>query len=489
MSDVGHECGLMGIFGMPEAAAQVWLGLHAQQHRGQEGAGIVASDGQEIRSLKGLGLLERAIPPDDLPRLPGHLAIGHVRYPASGSNRIQNVQPIVVNYSEGLIALAHNGGIVNARALRDEYEAWGSIFQTSTDSEVIVHLLAKPSHVAKPNNLGHCLNHLKGAYCFLFLREDRIVAARDPQGIRPLVLGRFPQGGWAVASETVAFDVVGADYVREIDPGEMVTLSAAGLESHRFAPPADIRPAHCIFEHVYFARPDSQVFGENVHWVRMRLGRAIARESAVDADIVAAIPDSGTSAAIGYCHESGIPFDRALIRNHYVGRSFIAPEQEARRRAVSLKLNVVPAVVRGKRIVLVDDSLVRGTTVRNLIRMIRGAGAKEVHLRLSCPPNLYPCYYGTDFPSRAELIAANHTQDEIRQFVGADSLAYLSLEGMLSAVGRPADQYCAACFTGTYPVPPMDDFAPRKDTMRFAHPLETHAGEDLLNRNLDTQRR
>lgn len=457
MSNVEHACGLMGVIGVKDAAVPVWLGLHAQQHRGQEGAGIASYSEGSFSVIKNMGLLEHAVPVRRLAELEGDLAVGHVRYPASGANMIENVQPTIIDYSGGVIAIAHNGGLVNTRTIRDEYEAYGSIFQTSSDTEVLVHLLAKPSHQAKKNPLAHCLGHVKGAFCFVIAMYGKLIGARDPQGIRPLCLGRFPEGGWALASETVAFDIIGADFVREIEPGEMVTISRHGEpESLFFAKPEEIRPAHCAFEHVYFARPDSLVFGENVHMARVRFGHAMAREAPVDADIVSAIPDSGTSAALGYSQESGIPFDRALMRNFYVGRTFIAPEQKARQRAVNLKLNVVQEVVRDKRVILVDDSLVRGTTVTNLIRMVRDAGAAEVHLKLSCQPILHPCYYGTDFPSRSELIAANHPIEEIRRIVDADSLSYLSLEGMLSALGRPPSHYCTACFTGNYPVPMID---------------------------------
>lgn len=456
MSDIEHACGLMGIIGVKDAAVPVWLGLHALQHRGQEGAGIASYHNGRFNVIKDMGLLEQAVPVKRLPELIGDLAIGHVRYPASGANIIQNVQPTVIDYSRGVIAIGHNGGLVNSKMLRDEYEAYGSIFQTSTDAEVLVHLLAKPSHQTKPNPLAHCLGHLKGAFCFVIAMDGKLIGARDPQGIRPLVLGKFPDGGWALASETVAFDIIGAHYVREIEPGEMVTITPQGPESLKFVEEREIKPAHCVFEHVYFARPDSAVFGENVHLARMNFGRALAREAPIDADLVSAIPDSGTSAALGYSRESGIPFDRALMRNFYVGRTFIAPEQKARQRAVNLKLNVVCEVVRDKRVILVDDSLVRGTTVTNLVRMVRDAGAAEVHLKLSCQPLLYPCFYGTDFPSRSELIAANHAVEEIRRIVDADTLSFLSLDGMLSSLCMPPNHYCTACFTGRYPVPKID---------------------------------
>jgi amidophosphoribosyltransferase len=459
------KCGLMAAWGLPDASELVWLGLHALQHRGQESAGIVACDNGKIRSRKGMGLLPRAVPAERLRDLPGEMAIGHVRYSTTGASKTQNIQPLVIDYSEGLVAIAHNGNLTNARTLRAEYEAYGSIFQTSTDSEIIVHLMAKPSHVARRNNIGHCLNHVRGAYCFLFMRPDRIIAARDPKGFRPLALGRL-DGGWVVASESVAFDLIGATFEREIEPGEMVTISREGVESEIFAPPSRIHPAHCIFEHIYFARPDSTIFGENVHTVRYRLGKALAEESMVPSDVVVAIPDSGYSSALGYCKASGLPLDRGLIRNHYVGRTFLAPLQAQRSRDVSLKHNVVPDVIRGRRVVLVDDSLIRGTTTTKLVRMLRRAGAKEIHLRISCPPNRFPCFYGIDFPTRTELIASENPVEEVERIVGVDSLRYLSLAGMLSAVKLPADHYCTACFTGRYPVPVEDALDDKYDLDR-----------------------
>lgn len=453
-----HYCGIAGVYGVSDASSVVWLALHALQHRGQESAGIVAADGHTMRSVKGMGLLANAIPPHELTKVPGHVCIGHVRYSTTGASKPQNIQPLVVDYSEGVIALAHNGNLTNARTLRDEYEAWGSIFQTSTDSEVLLHLMAKPSHVAKANNIGHCLNHISGAYCFVFMKEDVLIAARDPQGFRPLCLGRL-DNGYIVASETVALDLVGAQFIREIEPGEMITVDRHGLRSERFAPEEAIKPAHCIFEHIYFARPDSNIFGENVHQVRYRLGQTLARESGVEADLVSAIPDSGYSAAMGYSFESHLPMDRAFIRNHYVGRTFLAPQQKQRVRAVSMKHNVVRDVVRGKRIILVDDSLIRGTTTTNMVKALREAGAKEIHLRISCPPNVFPCYYGIDFPTREELLAANHTIPEMERLLGVDTLRYVSQEGMLKAVSIPGDHFCAACFTGKYPVKVVDEMS------------------------------
>jgi len=455
-SDCKHFCGIAGVYGVEDAASVVWLALHALQHRGQESAGIVAADGKKMRSHKGMGLLSNAIPTDKLSKLTGHVSIGHVRYSTTGSSKPQNIQPLIVDYSEGLLALAHNGNLVNARTLRDEYEAWGSIFQTSTDSEVLVHLMAKPSHVAKKNNLGHCLNHIYGAYCFVFMREDELIAARDPQGFRPLCIGKLDKG-YIVASESVAFDLVGATFIREVEPGEMITIDKHGVHSEKFAPEESIKVSHCVFEHIYFARPDSNIFGENVHQVRYRLGETLARESGVDADFVSAIPDSGYSAAMGFAREANLPMDRAFIRNHYVGRTFLAPVQKQRVRAVSMKHNVVKDVVNGKRIILVDDSLIRGTTTTNMVKALRQAGAKEIHLRISCPPNVFPCFYGIDFPTREELLAANHSIEEMEKLLGVDSLRYLSLEGLHKSVKAPDGDFCTACFTGEYPVKVIDD--------------------------------
>lgn len=450
-----HFCGVAGVYGIENAASVTWLMLHALQHRGQESAGIVSSDGSKIRSQKSMGLLAQAVPTNTLPNLPGHLAIGHVRYSTTGSSKPQNIHPLVVEYSNGLLALAHNGNLINARTLRDEYEAYGSIFQTSTDSEILVHLLAKPSHVCKKNSLAHCLNHIKGAYCFVFLRENELIAARDPQGFRPLCLGSL-ETGYVVASESVAFDLIGAKFIRCIEPGEMITINKNGIKSEFFAPKEEIKPAHCVFEHIYFARPDSFIFGDNVHKVRFRLGEKMAREAPVEADIVAAIPDSGYSAAMGYAKEAGIPMDRAFIRNHYVGRTFLDPVQKQRIRAVNMKHNVVKDVVKGKRVILIDDSLIRGTTTTNLVRTVKEAGAKEVHLRISCPPNLYPCFYGIDFPTRGELLAANHSIKEMEEMLDVDSLRYISLDGMLDCLTFDGSKFCCACFNGKYPIKVID---------------------------------
>jgi amidophosphoribosyltransferase len=456
MTTPREACGVVGVYNIENAAEIAYYCLHALQHRGQESAGIVVSDGHDVRSRKGMGLLSNVFSSEDLLRLPGRLGVGHVRYSTTGSSKPQNTQPLVLDYSEGLIAVAHNGNLTNAKRLRDEYEAYGSIFQTSTDSEVVVHLMARPEHVARPDNLAHCLGeHLSGAYSFVFMTHERLIAVRDPQGFRPLCLGRLDEG-YIVASESVAFDQVGAEFVREIEPGEMITIDEKGLASTCIVPPERIRPAHCVFCHVYFARPDSVIFGDSVHQVRVNLGRNLAREHPVEADVVVPIPDGGNSSALGYSLESGIPLDWGLIRNHYVGRTFLNPLQSGRSRAVHLKHNVVKDVVRGKRVVLVDDSVVRGTTTRRLVQAVRNAGAAEVHLRIPCPPHRFPCYYGVDFSTRGELIASTHSLEEIESVLNADSVRYISIKGLLDATSIDQDHFCTACFSGEYPLESSD---------------------------------
>jgi len=441
-------CGVFGAYGLPLAAVQTYYGLYALQHRGQESAGIVVFDGETLVSRKGLGLLNEAITRKDLDGLDGELAVGHVRYSTTGSKRIQNIQPLVVEYARGLIAVAHNGNLVNARTLRAEYEADGSIFQTSTDSEIIVHLLADPRH--HNSDIGHCLNHLKGAYSFVLMTKQELIGARDPFGFRPLALGRL-NDAYVLASETCAFDLLGVTYEREVEPGEVVVIDKNGLTSQCFSTQKE--RAQCVFEHIYFARPDSYVFGKNVHEVRVNLGRSLAEEHPADADVVVAVPDSGNSAALGYSLGSGIPLDRGFIRNHYVGRTFIMPLQESRGDGVAIKLNVVRPVVEGKRVVVVDDSIIRGTTSKKRLSKLREAGAKEIHLRISCPPTRHPCYYGIDFPNPDELIASEKSVEEIRDFLEVDSLGYLSVERLRATLGDEKDDYCFACFTGEYPCP------------------------------------
>ena len=443
-------CGLFGVFGVPNPAAKIYAGLFSLQHRGQEGAGIVVSDGTKVRSKKALGLVSELSQKKLTADLPVHLGIGHVRYSTTGSNRIQNVQPLVVECIDGIWAIAHNGNLVNAEQLRMSYQEAGAIFQTSTDSEILVHLIADPMYRSRPRRVERALNELRGAFSFLIMTKDSVIAARDPYGFRPLSIGKLGDG-FVFASETCALDQVGAEFVRDLLPGEMVTVDEKGLRSTSFCEPVAGSLGQCIFEHVYFARPDSKVFGQNVHETRLKLGRRLAEEQPIEADIVVPVPDSGNSAGLGYSEQSGIPLDYGFIRNHYVGRTFIMPEATDRQDSVDLKLAVIPGVVRGKRVVVVDDSLVRGNTSRRRVRALRNAGAKEVHMRVSCPPTAHPCYFGIDFPSREELIAGTKSLDEIRDFIGADSLSYISLEGLLSVVDQPGD-YCTGCFTGRYPM-------------------------------------
>ena len=450
-----EECGLFGIFGDPGAVQKTYFALHALQHRGQESAGIASSDGDCIQCYKGMGTVMRVFRSgaDTLDKLANPIAIGHVRYSTCGSSNVDNSQPLLAEYSRGQVAVAHNGNLINASLLRDEYEAYGSIFKSTCDTEIIVHLLAKPTHQSKPDPLGHVLNHLQGAYSLVFLFSDHIEAARDPFGVRPLCIGRTGDGHYCVASETCAIDAIGAKVIREIEPGEIVRLDKNGLHSRFFIRRGSIRPAHCLFEHVYFSKQNSYIFGENVHEFRKKLGRQLAKEHPADADVVIPVPDSGTSAAVGYASQSGIPFDMGLVRSHYVGRTFISPDQKLRELEVKLKLAIVHEVVRGKRIIVVDDSIVRGTTTRGKIRTLREAGAREIHMRVSCPPIRFPCYYGVDFPTKEELLANGRTLEQIKDFLEVDSVGYLSLEGMLSCAALPKDHYCTACWAGKYPIP------------------------------------
>jgi amidophosphoribosyltransferase len=453
-----EECGVVGVFGHPEAATLAYLGLYALQHRGQESAGIVASDGEALISHRGMGHVAEIFDQEILSRLRGRLAIGHNRYSTHGSTVLKNCQPFVVEWAQGALAIAHNGNLVNADELRAQLEARGSIFQSTVDSEVIIHLIAGSREPTLTGRIVDALSQVRGAYSLVFLTEDRIIATRDPGGFRPLVLGRVGDAV-VVASETCALDLVDARYEREIEPGEILSVSAAGVESVRpFAP----QPAHhCVFEYIYFARPDSRVFGRNVYEVRKELGRQLAREAPVPADIVIPVPDSGVPAAIGYAEEAKLPYEMGLIRNHYVGRTFIEPSSSIRHFGVKVKLNALAEVLSGRRIVVVDDSIVRGTTSRKLVHMIRQAGAREVHMRISSPPTTNPCFYGIDTPTRQELIASTHSVDEIRDYLGADSLAYLSVEGMYAFTGA-ARGFCDACFTGRYPIPPGDETRARQ---------------------------
>jgi len=465
ISEKKEYCGLFGVFGDSDAVQKTYFGLHSLQHRGQESAGIAASDGENIQCYTGMGTVRRVFRAgqDIFKKLPGSTAIGHVRYSTTGASRAVNSQPLFIEYSQGQVAVAHNGNLINAARLRDEYEAYGSIFKSTADTEVICHLLAKPTHVRRSDSLAHVLNHLQGAYSLLFLFADRIEAARDPYGIRPLCIGQTEEGSYVAASETCALDAVGAKFIREIEPGEIVRLDKNGISSRFFVTPGDITPAHCIFEHVYFAKQNSTIFGENVHHFRKKLGGQLAIEHPVDADVVIPVPDSGTSAAIGYAEQSGIPFDMGLVRSHYVGRTFISPDQKLRELEVKLKLAVVNEVVAGKRIIVVDDSIVRGTTTRGKIRALRLAGAKEIHMRVSCPPIRFPCFYGIDFPTKEELLANNRDLKQITEFLEVDSVGYISLEGMLSCATLPEDHYCTACWSGKYRIP--IDVAVNKFTM------------------------
>jgi amidophosphoribosyltransferase len=454
MFDKFHEeCGVVGVHGHPEAATLAYLALYALQHRGQESAGIVASNGEALISHRGMGHVAEIFDQEILARLRGSLAIGHNRYSTQGSTVLKNCQPFVVEWAHGALAIAHNGNLVNADELRAKLEARGSIFQSTVDSEVIVHLIAASTENTLTDRIIDALGQVRGAYSLVFLTEDRIIAARDPSGFRPLVLGRIGDAV-VIASETCALDLVDATYEREIEPGEIVTVSARGVESvHPFRPQ---ERRHCVFEYIYFARPDSRVFGRNVYEVRKELGRQLAREAPVPADIVIAVPDSGVPAAIGYAEQAGLPYEMGLIRNHYVGRTFIEPSSSIRHFGVKVKLNALREVLAGRRVIVVDDSIVRGTTSRKLVHMIRQAGAREVHVRISSPPTTHPCFYGIDTPTREELIASAHSVAEIRDYLGADSLAYLSVEGMYRFTRSPAT-FCDACFTGQYPIPPAED--------------------------------
>jgi len=448
-----EKCGIFGIWGTEAASQITYQGLFAQQHRGQESAGITVTDGRELFGHTGMGLVSQVFNPRLLKEeLKGYGAIGHVRYSTTGSSKLCNAQPLLRQYLMGPVAVAHNGNLINAALLRQEYERHGHIFQSTTDTEIIVHLLAKPSHVEKADPLPHVLKHLQGAFSLLFLFPNRIEAVRDPWGIRPLSLGRTAEGQWCIASETCAFDCTDAEFVRDIEPGEIVRIDDNGVHSRRYDKPAE-QGARCVFEHVYFANPASVVFGQNVHLVRETLGRQLARESNVPADCVIPMPDSGRSAALGYAKESDLVFEEGIVPNRFVGRTFIMPSQAARDRAVSMKLNIVEEIVKDRRIVVVDDSIVRGTTTRSKMRALRRAGAKEIHLRISCPPIRHPCFYGIDFATVNELVANNRTVEQIREFIEVDTLSYLSLEGMLACLKVPEKDCCTACWSGNYKIP------------------------------------
>ncbi len=449
-SDCFHdECGVFGIFGHPEASTLTRLGLYALQHRGQESAGIASSDGDRLQLIRAMGQVSEALDEKELTALSGEMAIGHVRYSTAGDSRIVNAQPILIDCAHGEIALCHNGNLINAAELRAELVQRGHIFQTSSDTEVVLHLYARSQATNPPDAIVESVTQVRGAFSLVLLTKEYLIAVRDPYGFRPLVLGALGDAT-VVCSETCALDLIGAEYVRDVAPGELLVIGRDGQRSYRPFPPA--QPSHCVFEHVYFARPDSLVFGKSVNEVRTNFGRLLAREMPVDADVVVPIPDSGICAAVGYSDATGIPMRMGLIRNHYVGRTFIAPQQEIRGFRVRVKLNPVRSLIEGRRVVLVDDSIVRGTTSRKIVGMIRAAGAREIHMRISCPPTVSPCYYGVDTPRRSELIGATHTVEEIRDFVKSDSLAYLSLAGLREAVGQENGNYCTSCYTGEYPV-------------------------------------
>ena len=449
-------CGVIGIFGHPEASNLAYLGLHALQHRGQESAGIVSSDGQQLHCVREMGHVGEIFTEERLSFLPGSSAIGHVRYSTTGDSVTKNVQPLAVNYSQGSIAIAHNGNLVDAADVRARLEDEGSIFQSTCDTEIILHLLARSREGDLPARISDALHSVHGAYSLAFLSETSMIAVRDPLGMRPLSLGRHKKNGWVVASETCAFELIEAEYIRDIEPGEMLVMDRDGARSLRPFMPEE--PRRCVFEWIYFARPDSTIAGQSVYGARENMGRRLAVEHPIEADIVIPVPDSGTAAAIGYARESGIPFDQGLIRSHYIGRTFIEPSESIRHFGVKLKLSPVRDVLAGKRVVVVDDSIVRGTTSGKIIGMIRSAGAKEVHLRISSPPTIGPCHYGIDTPDRNKLIASSHSVDEVRRFVGADTLGYLSIEGLHAAVSKVLTKHehrglCDACFSNRYPIP------------------------------------
>jgi amidophosphoribosyltransferase len=443
------ECGLFGAWNHAEAANVVYLGLYALQHRGQESAGIAATDGHAFHVEKAMGWVADVFSRERLRRLPGHRAIGHVRYSTAGSSNLRNAQPITAKTAHGPVAIAHNGNLVNAEALREELERDGAVFQSSSDTEVILHLLARAEGATLADQLAGALTRVKGAYTLLLLTPESMIGVRDPSGFRPLSLGRLGDT-WLLASETCALDLMEAAVVRDVEPGEILVVDGQGLHSLKPFRPAE--RLQCVFEYVYFARPDSLLWGRNVHGVRKALGHQLAREHPVEADIVIPVPDSGVGAALGVSEESGIPYDSGLVRNHYVGRTFIEPQQGIRHFGVKVKLNPNREVLEGRRVVVVDDSIVRGTTSRKIVKMIRSAGAREVHVRISSPPIQWPCYYGIDTPTRKELIGSSHKVDEIRRYLGADSLGYLSLEGMLKATGADPSHFCHACFSGQYQV-------------------------------------
>jgi len=445
-----EECGIFAVYGHPEAARLTYFGLYALQHRGQESAGIVASDGSHVAEYKAMGLVPEIFTQEILDRLKGHMALGHVRYSTTGSSLLVNAQPFRVQHAGKTLAIAHNGNLVNARSLRTKMESQGSIFQTSMDSEVVLHLVARGMKKGLEQAMVGTMEQVKGAYSLILMSEDALVAVRDPNGFRPLCLGKINDKGFVVTSETCALDLVEAVYVRDVEPGEVIVINEEGLRSIR--PRNQARRAQCIFELIYFARPDSNVYGENVYLFRKKQGELLAKEYPIDADLVMPFPDSGNYAAIGYAQASGIPLEMGMIRNHYVGRTFIQPSQSMRDFGVKVKLNPVKELLRGRRVIIIEDSIIRGTTARTRMRTLKGIGAREVHMLVSCPPHRFPCHYGIDFSSKGELIAAQKSVEEIRDYIGLDSLGYLSLENLVRATRIPRDDLCLACFDGNYPV-------------------------------------
>jgi len=454
MPKLKEECGVFGIYNNLEASNLTYLGLHALQHRGQESAGIVTSDGVNLHKYRDMGLVSDIFSEEVLADLPGKNAIGHVRYSTTGSSQLKNMQPIVINYSRGPLAIAHNGNLTNAKTLRDELEGDGAIFQSTTDTEVIVHLIARSKEKKLVKRIIEALMRCKGAYSLMFLTPEYMIAVRDPYGFRPLAMGKLGNSP-VFASESCAFDLIEADYEREVEPGEIIVVSQDGIES--FKPFEEVKHAYCVFEYIYFARPDSFLTGRNVYQVRKELGKQLAREHPADADIVIAVPDSGVPSAMGFAEEAGLPLELGLLRSHYMGRTFIEPQQSIRNFGVKLKLNAIREVLNGKKVAIIDDSIVRGTTSRKIVKMIRAAGAKEIHVRISSPPTKFSCYYGIDTPIKEELVANSLDTEEIRKYITSDSLGYLSLEGVMSAVETSKkingkEHFCDACFTGKYPV-------------------------------------
>ena len=456
-------CGIIGVYNHPEASNLAYLGLYAMQHRGQESAGIISTDGNNFFSHKSMGLVADIFPLEKIESLRGSMALGHVRYSTTGASLLNNSQPFMINYAHGTLVIAHNGNLVNDEEIKRDLVIKGSIFQSSMDTEVIMHLIAGYQEPDLVESIAAALKRVSGAYSLVFMNQDRLIAARDPRGIRPLVLGKMGDT-YIVASESCVFDLLEAEFVREIEPGEILVISGDGLQSYHPFPVH--KPANCIFEHIYFARPDSVLFGDTVYDVRKKLGRLLAREHPIEADMVVPVPDSGIPAAIGYAQELNIPWELALIRNHYVGRTFIEPSQSIRHFGVKIKLNAIRSMFAGKRVVVVDDSIVRGTTARKIIKMIRAAGAKEIHVRISSPPTDFPCYYGIDTPTRTELIASSHSIDDIRRYITADTLGYIDSKALTEAVNCQ-HSFCDACFTGNYPItfPGIEGAQPRQPTL------------------------